>query len=402
MAPSTRYALVAAALAQAATAAGVIEMPITYRNSYAMVSVEAGTPAEEHFLRFDTGSASTWIVDKKCAQGACNNYSGFPRVGYNLDGSSTGEQISNSSSIGYLGGKIAGPGVRDAFRTGDATWNQTFLNADESSWAQLPGDGFLGLAFDTISVGATHTVPETLLSEGALAQPRFGLYLGTEFNDTNGQPGRGALTFGGSREDTYVDGEMTWLPVMKDVAAREYQLWRAPLLKFSGSHQGADGQPAGRSRSWEGQTKSTGVFDTGAGTISVPTWDAYLMYQSIGWDFEAIMTGQHIPLCSEFNSTWSVTFSFAGPDPDAPAGSPDKYRDIVLTGDQLARPGFAHREDACYPPFEHGNDDGFFLFGAPLLRLFYTVYDFGGSKPEEYKPQVGFGQLKKEFKPPGI
>ncbi|KAK7947934.1 uncharacterized protein PG986_008820 [Apiospora aurea] len=392
MAPATRYALAAAALAQAATAAGVIEMPITFRNTYAMVSVEAGTPAEEHFLRLDTGSASTWFVDKKCAQGACDNYSGSPRVGYDVDASSTGEQIGNSSTVDYLGGQIAGPSVRDTFRAGGATWNQTFLNVDESSFAQIPGDGFLGLAFDSISDGATHTVPETLLAEGALAQPRFGLYMGTELNDTNGRPGDGALTLGGSREDKYVDGEMTWLPVMKDGTPRDYQLWRAPLLKFSGSHQGADGQTVSRGRDWEGDFKASGVFDTGAGSISVPSLDVYLMYQSIGWDFAAILSHEHIPLCTEFNATWSVTFSFAG-------GPGDKYRDVVLTGDQLAVPGFANRDDACWPPFESGNQDGFFLFGTPLLNQFYTVYDFGGSKPEEYTPRIGFGQLKKEFKP---
>ncbi|KAK6850331.1 pepsinogen c [Apiospora arundinis] len=399
MARTARSALIAAALAQAATAAGVIEMPITFRNSYAMVSVEAGTPSEEHFLRFDTGSASTWIVDKQCAQGGCQNYSGFPRVGYNLSASSTGEQISPPATVDYLGGKIVGPGVRDTFHVGDNTWNQTFLLTNESSWAQLPGDGFMGLAFDTISDGKTHTVPETLLSEGALAAPRFGLYLGTELNDTQGQPGAGVLTLGGSHEDKYVDGDMTWLPAMKGGNPAEYQLWRAPLLKFSGTYnKNGSSQPVTRVRSWEGQWKASGVFDTGAGTISVPSLDVYLMYQSIGWDFAAIMSHDHIPKCTEFNSSWSVTFSFAGGDPDA-ADGPGKYRDVVLTGDQLARPGYANQDDACWPPFESGNQDGFFLFGTALLNQFYTVWDFGGSTPDKYQPRIGFGQLKKGYKP---
>ncbi|KAK8057347.1 hypothetical protein PG996_011284 [Apiospora saccharicola] len=397
MARTACAALVAAAaLAHAAAAAGVVEMPITFRNSYAMVGVEAGTPSEEHFLRFDTGSASTWIMDKKCAQGGCDNYSGFSRVGYSLDASSTGEPINASASVDYLGGRIAGPSMRDTFHVGDTTWSQTFVNVNESSWAQLPGDGFLGLAFDTISDGSTHTVPETLLGEGALAAPRFGLYLGTELNDTNGKPGEGVLSLGGSHEDKYVEGDLTWLPVMKQASStggpEAYQLWRAPLLKFSGSYAGADGKPVTGGRDWEGQWKASGVFDTGAGTISVPSVDVYLMYQSIGWDFSAIMNHDHIPLCTEFNSTWSVTFSFAG---DAPG----EYRDMVLTGDQLARPGYANRDDACWPPFESGNGDGFFLFGNALLDQFYTVWDFGGTKPDEYKPRFGFGQLKKEYKP---
>ncbi|KAK8087312.1 hypothetical protein PG994_002286 [Apiospora phragmitis] len=378
MARVARSALVAAAMAQAATAAGVIEMPITFRNSYAMVSVETGTPGEEHFLLYDTGSASTWIADKQCAQGGCQNISGFPRVGYNLSASSTGEQISPTATVDYLGGNIAGPGVRDTFRVGDTTWNQTFLNIANSSMANVPGDGFLGLAFDTISDGDTHTVPETLLGAGVLAEPRFGLYVGTELNDTHGRPGAGTLTLGGSHEDKYIDGDVT--PS------------RAATRPILGTYAGGDGKPVTGGRNWEGQFKASGVFDTGAGKISVPSLDVYLIYQSIGWDWGAILSGDHIPACSEFNASWSVTFSFAGE-------AEGEYRDVVLTGDQLARPGFANREDACWPPFEPGNDDGFFLFGTTLLDQFYTVWDFGGSKPEEYKPRIGFGQLKKEYKP---
>lgn len=313
-------------------------------------------------------------------------------MGYSLDASSTGRQINGSVAVDYLGGGILGSSVRDTFRAGAAAWNQTFLMVNQSSWAQIPGDGFLGLAFDTISEGATHTVPATLLGQGALAAPRFGLYAGAELNDTGGRPGAGVLTLGGSHEDTYVDGGLTWLPVMKGGAPAEYELWRAPLLRFAGTYEGADGRPVTGGRDWEGQFPASGVFDTGAGSISVPTLDVYLMYQSIGWDFAAILSHAHTPLCREFNASWSVTFSFAG---DA-AG---EYRDVVLTGDQLARPGFANRADACWPPFEPGNGDGFFLFGTPLLEQFYTVWDFGGTKPDEYQPRLGLGQLKKEYRP---
>ena len=78
----THSALAAAAVAKAAAAAAVVEMPITFRKSYPLVSVEVGTPAEEHFLRFDTGSATSWIMDKECAAGTsdCKNYSGYVRA----------------------------------------------------------------------------------------------------------------------------------------------------------------------------------------------------------------------------------------------------------------------------------------------------------------------------------
>lgn len=76
----THSALTAAALAKATAAAtaGVVEMPITFRRTYALVNVEVGTPGEDIFLRFDTGSATSWIMDKECATGksGCQNHSG--------------------------------------------------------------------------------------------------------------------------------------------------------------------------------------------------------------------------------------------------------------------------------------------------------------------------------------
>ena len=74
----THSALAAAALAKATAAAGVVDMPITFRRTYALVNVEVGTPSDDIFLRFDTGSATTWIMDKECASGksGCKNYSG--------------------------------------------------------------------------------------------------------------------------------------------------------------------------------------------------------------------------------------------------------------------------------------------------------------------------------------
>ena len=42
-----------------------------------MVQLQAGTPAQTHLLLFDTGSGTSWIADKKCADGACNNISRY-------------------------------------------------------------------------------------------------------------------------------------------------------------------------------------------------------------------------------------------------------------------------------------------------------------------------------------
>lgn len=294
--------------------------------------------------------------------------------------------------IDYLGGATGGPALRDVFRIGRTYWNQTFIAANQSSWSVMPSDGFFGLAFSSIAEPSTQTAVETLMQDGLLDEHRFAIYYGTEFNDTNGAPGKGVITVGGSEERKYVDGPINWLPVQKDLDGTVYQLWRSTLRKISGSRKVAPGQGSSFNGSVEwaaGQANS--VFDTGSGGgISIPSAQVDAVYESIGWSFPAILNGSHIPLCSEFNSSWSVTFSYSDDGV--------RYHDLTFSGDQLARPGFANRADACWPPFDaQYGSDSLVLIGQPILRLFYTIFDFGSTRVEDYKPRIGFGKLKKEF-----
>ncbi|KAH8587683.1 pepsinogen c [Bisporella sp. PMI_857] len=378
------HSLVLVASLSSVASAAVLDLPIWVKNSYSLVKVAIGTPAEEYLLLFDTGSSTVWVRDEFCVT-ECNNYSGFPRNGYNASASTTSGSLGTYATIEYLGGDTSGSGVYDQFQIGDLTWNQTFMSVDVTDWAQTAGDGFLGLAFSTISDANTTTLVETLIEEGALDEPRFGLYYGKEFNDTGSSAGEGVLTLGGSKEDVYVEGNLTWVPLQ--TRDNQYQVWRSSLVTMSGFKTEVDGVV---NETYVPLDYSWGVFDTGAGSISVPENKVDEIYASIGMNYRAILEGGHIPLCTEFNSSWSVAFRF---------GDILDQREIILTGEQLRRPGFAYRDDACWPPFNGGNNDGFFLFGTPLLRQMYSVWDFGATDVEEYRPQVGFGALKHEYSP---
>ncbi|KAI1343046.1 pepsinogen c [Xylariaceae sp. FL0016] len=380
----TRSSWSALALVPLASAA-VFDMPITFRNTYALVEVGAGTPSESHFLEFDTGSSTPWMVDSVCAEN-CTNHSGWSRNGYDSNASSSSFELGTYAEIRYLGGVTSGRGVSDTFTVGNTSFQQFFMAADESNWSWMPADGFLGLAFSSIADAGTQTMVETMMQADLLDEPRFSIYYGKELNDTGNVPGDGVLTIGGSKEEKYVDGDMTWLSLQKRNGA--YQVWRSTMRSMTGSKQGVNDTPVDTplhfSTAW-------GVFDTGAGGITVPPLDVESIYRSIGWNYTAILKGDHIPLCTEFNNTWSVSFTFGDNDTNTST--------ITITGDQLARPGFAYREDACNPPFDSGDTNGFFLFGTTLLQQFYTVWDFGAQYVNDYQPQLGFGNLKDEYRP---
>ncbi|KAG4424877.1 hypothetical protein IFR04_002037 [Cadophora malorum] len=365
--------------------AGAFDLPIIFDNSYASVEVQIGTPAETYRLHFDTGSASTWVANERCAV-ACANGSGYPRVGYNVSESSTSSTQGPYESIDYSGGYVEGDATTDTFAIPSSnstlSWQQTFLAVYESTWRFISADGFLGLAFSEIAATNTTTLFETLMQKGLVDLPRFGVYFGKEFMNT-GDVADGELTLGSSKEDVYVNGSMTYIPLRQEIV---YQVWRTEFKSISVSAKNTTTKtlPGSGSRA---------VFDTGAGSMQIPPEMIDDVYTSIGWNFTALLHGDHIPRCSEFTDAWSVTFDFGGWD------SVDGQYAITLSGDQLARPGFAGSDDNCYPPFESSEVFGFALFGTPLLHQLYTVWDFGAMQVNNYQPRVGFGQLKEEYKP---
>ncbi|ROW01220.1 hypothetical protein VSDG_02810 [Cytospora chrysosperma] len=373
------------------TLSAILELPIRLNENYAMVEVEVGTPPVSHSLLFDTGSSTTWMVTDACdGTDDCPNGSGYNRTGYSASGSSTYKPMGTYAKMDFLGGLTSGSGVKDVFSvpsSPNVTWTQSFVAANESSWYNIPADGFLGLGFSTIADANTTTVVETLMQDGLLDKPRFALYYGTEIKDTGDGPGNGKLTFGGSHEDVYVEGDLLWSELQP--ADDQAQLWRVEMQNLIGTKP---------SNSTYGSTQSAvaivgdwGVFDTGAGRISVPDSAIEEIYASIGMNWTAIINGDHIPLCTEFTDAWSVEFDF---------GSPYTPTVITLTGEMLKVPGFATGEDKyCWPPFDASGSDGLFLFGNQFLEKFYTVFDFGAFEPADYAARIGFGVLKEEYKP---
>jgi saccharopepsin len=396
----------ASLLATAATvSASVLELPVIMAGTYSSVKFDIGTPPKEHRLLFDTGSSTIFIVNTNCTETSCPDGSAplYNRQKYDASASSSAVDIGSSSTIPYLGGNVAGDIYQDIYSIpdGNIEWNQTFLSANESSWRFITADGFLGLGFSSIAEPNTSTLVETLLWDGQLDAPRFGLFYGTNFKDDGAQDG--VLTIGGSHEEKYVDGEIVYTPLRKE---DPYQLWRAPLRSVNmlvarnpndpnstvEVHNGRlpttavpEGTFPDANVTWSMFGSGAAVFDTGAGSLSLPEETIDGLFYNLGWNVTKLISHEEVFECKHMNASWAVTITLGD-------GAPEDDVSFSVRGDEFLEPG-----KQCMPPFQGSGQSNFALIGTPFLQRHYSVFDFGADKVEDYQPRIGFGRLKKEY-----
>jgi hypothetical protein len=377
--------------------ATVLELPIIVDNTYSSVDFEIGTPPKAYRLFFDTGSSTSWVEGEGCTEDSCPNGSDYARHPYIANASSTAEDQQADGTITYLGGEVEGRAFQDIWSTPNSNlnWTGSFLAVNRSNWRFHPSDGLLGLGFSSIADPNTTPAVEYILWNGDLDAPRFSIYYGTNFGEGKQD---GVMTIGGSHEDEYVEGGedgMVYFPLRKEAP---YQLWRGALRSINimtsnnGSvdlHTGryptlAPAAIVGANKTFDLNGQGTAVFDTGAGTLSIPDSMADAAYEQLGWNITKLMSHEEVMECKHLNSSWAITFTL---------GEEDEADDVSFSirGDEIYKPG-----DQCMPPFEPSGGEYFALLGTAFLKRYYSVFDYGATNMFDYKPRIGFGRLKKE------
>ncbi|KIJ47511.1 hypothetical protein M422DRAFT_66532 [Sphaerobolus stellatus SS14] len=171
-----------------------------------VASVRCGNNQTFNQVLVDTGSAILWV-------GGRQQYEMGPNT----------EVINQTFSVGYGIGSAEGPAYIDTVTIGGAiATNQIIGAASNVSGMDLvkPIDGILGLGTSQSNTGevsgynTTPTFVETLVADGSIDAPVFGLYV-APLSNTEGLPaGTGEISFGGPDPDRY-KGIISWLPQLQ-------------------------------------------------------------------------------------------------------------------------------------------------------------------------------------------
>ncbi|NXK53873.1 PEPA protein, partial [Chauna torquata] len=168
-------------------------------------TISIGTPPQEFSVIFDTGSANLWVPSVYCSSLACTNHRRFDPVR-----SSTYRGTTTSVATWYGTGSMVGILGYDTVTVGGIQVQKQVFGLSQmepsSFLAHVPFDGFLGLAFPSISSSGATPIFDNMMSQGLLSQDLFSIYLTPD--ERNGS----FVLFGGI-DDTYFTGNLTWIPL---------------------------------------------------------------------------------------------------------------------------------------------------------------------------------------------
>ncbi|XP_062406242.1 gastricsin-like [Sardina pilchardus] len=307
--------------------------------------IGVGTPPQNFYVHFDTGSTTLWINSIYCKSDACTHH---PL--YNPQKSSTYYSYGQKFSITYGTGSLTGVLAYDTVSMGELTvTNQKIgLSVTEpgSHFARPLHDGIMGLAFKPDQ----QTIVDTMIQEGLIEEPVFAFYL-----SRNSEKGSEAV-FGGT-DPAHYQGEIQWVPVQQD------SHWQLVFDGFEVNHESTGWCDSGCSA----------IVDTGTSLLEAPPQYADQLLSQLGAYQDN--SGQYLFDCSVASSGPTLTFIMNGAHLHLP---PSAY--VLQDSDGNCWSGIKHSSS------QYRDGLPYWILGDVFLRQFYSVFDQGNGR-------VGFAQL---------
>ncbi|XP_030255564.1 pepsin A-like [Sparus aurata] len=291
---------------------------------YGVISI--GTPPQNFKVIFDTGSSNLWVPSVYCSSPACNNH-----AKYDPAASSTYRQDGSPLDILYGTGSMTGILGYDTVMVGGiAVKNQIFgLSKTEGPFMEyIHADGFLGLAYPSISASGATPVFDNMMKQGLVNEDVFSVYL-------NAHKGS-VVTFGGTDPNHYI-APITWIPLSSQ------RFWQITMDSIT-----INGQVVACSGGCQA------IVDTGTSLVIGPQSDIDNINSLVG---VTVKNGEYTVSCNDIPQMPDVTFHIQG-------------KEFTLPSSAFIR---QTKHYGCLTGFDRGGHSEW-LLGDIFLRQFYSIY----------------------------
>eukprot|EP00929_Paragymnodinium_shiwhaense_P009700 TRINITY_DN11396_c0_g2_i1.p1 TRINITY_DN11396_c0_g2~~TRINITY_DN11396_c0_g2_i1.p1 ORF type:complete len:468 (+),score=126.01 TRINITY_DN11396_c0_g2_i1:215-1618(+) len=350
--------------------------------------VHLGNPRQTFTVVYDTGSGHLILPSRTCRSETCEKHRRFNRraSATSVDIEHTGKPIPATSTkrdqvaITFGTGKVVGEFVEDVACIGPddkfCVKHRVVLANEmtDEPFGLFKFDGVLGLGLTALTLSPEFSFFGMMAEQHPEMKPQFGVYMAH-----NERGGESVITFGGS-DASKTTSEVKWTPVIND----ELGYWMVQIESV-----------------WIGDEELTdcanfgckAIVDTGTSLMGVPKSSAAAMHKKLtrpvpedvlaaskpdGTDVDCRQVAAapvHFKMADGFvltlnteDYTRPAAFNMTVPanvtaDPEAKPEKKLFCRALLLPVDMRALLG-----------------PGVFIWGEPVLRKYYTVYDWGAKK----------------------
>ncbi|KAK6757922.1 hypothetical protein RB195_015629 [Necator americanus] len=321
-----------------------------YFDEFYLGSVTVGNPGQELWLAMDTGSSIMWVIDGACNTAECNGYpnNGRDKHKYYKARSNTFKFLNRPFSMSYKTGWTSGKVAQDTVRFGGYTvLVQDFGVADKVApfLAQIPIDGVFGLGLPSNTATGNMVSPMEVLVPN-LKQKLITVWMNRKVQISRGGDA-GYITYG-AVDTSNCQQNWNYVPISHNMH------WRIPL----------QGMTIG-SYNYHGNNEHA-LCDTGSSYLGVPKAVMDNIAGITGATFDAAHGVYTVP-CSVMWTLPNLLFQIGGHQYRIP--SIQYVIDMNLGNNR------------CALTFYSINYDGYlgisWILGAPFIRTFCTIFDFG-------------------------
>lgn len=344
-------------------------------------TLHVGAPEPQPFtMLFDTGSGHVILPSTKCTDEACLAHRRYDRsrsasavdidsTGRALEGDEAErDQLEIRFGTGQVAGELAEEEVclaaaGDAGERADCARLRVVLATEmtRDPFASFDFDGIMGLGLDALPVDPAFSFVGRLAAAQRLEQSMFSIYLAPE-TATSGAGGE--LTFGGYNEE-HAAGDFQWAPLVRP----ELGHWQVQIAALRVANETLDLCADGA---------CTAILDSGTSLLGVPKSGASLLNRKL-----ARLLSPDAGDCLQEHGA-SLSFDLGG-------------FEVQLESKDYLRPAPVAMQDkqgnamricrAQMMPVDLGDGSKTFLLGEPVLRKYYTAYDWG-------ERRIGFARAR--------